>query len=51
LKDNKIKVLEKELKDVNQCDVQKFNNLLNRNPVIKNSNRERAKRKLRETLY
>jgi hypothetical protein len=50
LKYNKIKVLEKELKDVNQHDIQKTNNLLNRNPIIRNNNRERAKRRLRETL-
>jgi hypothetical protein len=50
LKDNKIKVIEKELKDVNQYDEQKINDLLNRNPVIRNINRERVKRRLRETL-
>ena len=50
LKDNKIKVLAKELKDVNHYDEQKFQNLLNKNPVIINNNRERSKRRLLDTL-
>ncbi len=37
LKDNKINVLEKELKDVNDYDEQKIQTLLNKNPVIRNN--------------
>jgi hypothetical protein len=44
LKDNKINDLEKELKDVNHYYEQKINSLLNKNPVIRNNNKERAKR-------
>ena len=36
--DNKINVLEKELKDVNHYDEQKIKTLLNENPVIRNNN-------------
>jgi hypothetical protein len=50
LKDNKIHVLEKELKDVNLYDEQKILNLMNKNPVIRNNNKERAKRRLLDTL-
>ncbi len=50
LKENKIHVLEKELKDVNQYDEQKIQNLINKNPVIRNNNKERAKRRLLDTL-
>ena len=50
LKDNKIYVLEKELKDVNQYDEQKILSLMNKNPVIRNNNKERAKRRLLDTL-
>ncbi len=41
LNDNKINVLEKELKDVNHYDEQKIQTLLNKNPVIRNNNEER----------
>ena len=40
LKDNKINVLEKELKDVNHYDEQKIQTLLNKNSVIRNNNKE-----------
>ena len=50
LKDNKINVLEKELKNVNHYDEQKIQTLLNKNPVIRNNNKERAKRRLLDTL-
>jgi hypothetical protein len=50
LKDNKINILTKELKDINHYDEQKINSLLNKNPVIKYDNKERAKRRLMETL-
>jgi hypothetical protein len=50
LKDNKINVLEKELKDVNHYDEQKIQTLLNKNPVIRNNNKERAKRRSMNTL-
>ncbi len=50
LKDNKINVLEKELKDVNHYDEQKIQILLNKKPVIRNNNKERAKRCLLNTL-
>ncbi len=50
LKDNKINVLEKELKDVNHYDEQKIQTLLNKNPVIRNNNKERSKRRLMNTL-
>jgi hypothetical protein len=46
LKDNEINVLEKELKDVNYYDEQKIQTLLNKKPVIRNNNKERAKRRL-----
>ncbi len=51
LKDSKIKVLSKELKDVNHYDEQKILTLLNKNPVIRNNNNERAKRCLMNMLY
>ena len=50
IKDNKIIILEKELKDVNQYDEQKIQNLLNKNPIIRTNNKERAKRRLLNTL-
>jgi hypothetical protein len=50
LKDNKINILENELKDVNHYDEQKIHTLLNKNPVIRNNNKERAKRRLMNTL-
>jgi hypothetical protein len=50
LKDNKINVLEIELKDVNHYDEQKIQTLLNKKPVIRNNNKERAKRRLLNTL-
>src|SRR6476469_1684766 len=50
IKDNKISILEKELKDVNQYDEQKIQNLLNKNPIIRTNNKERAKRRLLNTL-
>ncbi|RZC40027.1 hypothetical protein BDFB_003242 [Asbolus verrucosus] len=48
--DNKINVLEKELKDVNNCDEEKINALLNKNRVIRSNKKERAKRRLANTL-
>jgi hypothetical protein len=42
-KDNKINVLEQELKEVNSYDEEKINALLNKNPVIRYNNKERAK--------
>jgi hypothetical protein len=50
LKDNKINVLEKELNDVNHFDEQKIQTLLNKKPVIRNNNKERAKRRLLNIL-
>ena len=50
LKDNKIHILEKELKEINQYDEQKIQNLLNKNPIIRTNNKERAKRRLLNTL-
>lgn len=50
LKDNKIDILEKELKDVNHFDAEKVQALLNVKPVIRNGNKERAKRRLLKTL-
>ncbi len=50
LKDNKMNILEKELKDVNHYDEQKIQTLLNKKPVIRNNNKERAKRRLLNTL-
>ncbi len=50
LKDNKINVLEKELKDVNYYDEQKIQTLLYKKPVIRNNNKERAKQRLLNTL-
>jgi len=38
LKDNKINILEKELKDVNHYDEQKIQTLLNKKPVVRNNN-------------
>jgi flagellar biosynthesis/type III secretory pathway ATPase len=49
-KDNKINVLEQELKEVNSYDEEKINALLNENPVIRYNNKERAKRRLANTL-
>jgi flagellar biosynthesis/type III secretory pathway ATPase len=49
-KDNKINVLEQELKEVNIYDEEKINALLNKNPVIRYNNKERAKRRLANTL-
>ncbi len=40
LKDIKINVLEKELKNINHYDEQKFQTLINKNPVIRNNNKE-----------
>jgi flagellar biosynthesis/type III secretory pathway ATPase len=48
-KDNKINVLEQELKEVNIYDEEKINALLNKNPVIRYNNKERAKRRLANT--
>jgi hypothetical protein len=50
LKDNKINVLTKELKDVNHCDEQNINYYLNKNAVYKYNKRERAKRHISDTL-
>lgn len=41
---NKINVLEQKLKEVNSYDEEKINALLNKNPVIRYNNKERAKR-------
>jgi flagellar biosynthesis/type III secretory pathway ATPase len=49
-KDNKINVLEQELKEVNIYDEEKINALLNKNPVVRYNNKERAKRRLANTL-
>ena len=49
-KDNKIHILENELKEINQYDEQKIQNLLNKNPIIRTNNKERAKRRLLNTL-
>jgi F0F1-type ATP synthase epsilon subunit len=49
-KGNKINILTKELKDVNNFDEQKINSLLNKNPVIRNNNKEKAKRRLEISL-
>ena len=40
LKDNKINVLEKELKDTYHYDEEKIQTLLNKKPVIRNNNKE-----------
>jgi hypothetical protein len=50
IKGNKINVLEKELKDVNRYDEQNIQTILNKTPVIRNNNKERAKRRLMNTL-
>lgn len=50
LKDSKIHVLEKELEEINQYDEQRILILLNKNPIISNNNKERAKRRLLDTL-
>ncbi|RZC33896.1 hypothetical protein BDFB_015187 [Asbolus verrucosus] len=50
LKDNKINILENELKEVNNYDEEKINYLLNKNSIIRNNNRERVKRRLANTL-
>ena len=50
LKDNRICILEKELKDFKHYDEQKIQALLNKNPVIRINNKERAKRRLLNTL-
>ena len=50
IKYNKIHILEKELKEINQYDEQKIQNLLNKNPIIRTNNKERAKRRLLNTL-
>jgi len=50
LKDNKINVLEKDLKDIYSYNEQKIQALLNRNPVVRTGDRERAKRRLAATL-
>ncbi|RZB40579.1 hypothetical protein BDFB_015230, partial [Asbolus verrucosus] len=39
-KDNKINVLEQELKEVNNYDEEKINTLLNKNPVIRYNNNQ-----------
>ncbi|KAI4456739.1 hypothetical protein MML48_8g00002494 [Holotrichia oblita] len=49
-KDNKINVLEKELKDVNHYDEDKINNLLNKQPIVRYVDRQIAKRRLSNTL-
>jgi hypothetical protein len=50
IKDNKINILEKELKDVNNYDEEKIQALLNKKPVIRTNHKERAKRRLMNTL-
>ncbi len=40
LKGNKINILEKELKDINEYDEQKINASLNKNPFIRTNNKE-----------
>ncbi len=50
MKDNEIKILSKELIDINQYDGKKIQALLNKNPVIRSNGRERAKRQLMNTL-
>ncbi|RZC34650.1 hypothetical protein BDFB_014104 [Asbolus verrucosus] len=50
LKDNKINILESELKEINNYDVEKIKHLLNKNPIIRNNNRERVKRRLANIL-
>jgi hypothetical protein len=50
LKDNKINVLEKELKNVKHYDEQKTQTLLTKNPVIRKNDKERAKRCLFNNL-
>jgi hypothetical protein len=42
--------LEQELKEVNSYNEEKINALLNKNPVIRYNNKERAKRRLPNTL-
>jgi hypothetical protein len=42
--------MEKQLKEVNHYDESKIFNLLNKKPIIRNNNRERAKRQLINTL-
>lgn len=50
LKENKINILENELKDVNHYDEQKIQTLLNKNPVFRNNNKEKVKLGLLDTL-
>jgi hypothetical protein len=50
LKDKKIDILEKELKDINQYDIEKINSLFIKNPIIRYNNKERAKRRLAKTI-
>jgi hypothetical protein len=50
MKDNEIKILSKELIDINQYDGKKIQALLNKNHVIRSNGRERAKRQLMNTL-
>lgn len=50
LKDNKINVLVKQSKNVNHHNERIVQNLLNKNPVIRNNIEERAKRSLLDTL-
>ncbi len=42
--------MEKELKYVNHYDQQKIQTILNKTPVIRSNNKERAKRPLMNTL-
>jgi hypothetical protein len=50
IKDNKINIMEKQLKEVNHYDESKIFDLLNKKPIIRNNKRERAKRQLINTL-
>lgn len=50
VKDNKITFMEKELKDLNQYDEEKMNEVLRRKPVIREVKGERARRKLKHAI-
>jgi hypothetical protein len=50
LKGNKVNILEKELKNINNYDEKKIMSLLNKNPVIRKNGKERAKYEIVKTL-
>jgi len=50
IKDNKINIMEKQLKEVNHYDESKILKLLNMSPLVRTNNRERAKRQLINTI-